>query len=82
LSVVGGFPERFNSAPAGAEAGGCCGRAGAAPVVVPGCMLLRGVTSRTPGATGGVDVCAVFGLAGVVCALLVPVELVEVLFSP
>ena len=53
-ALAGGFPGRFRSAPAG-----CCGCEGAAPVVTPGAMLFRGVTSRTPGGTGGGEVCAV-----------------------
>ena len=32
---VGGLTARFTSVPVGAEAGGVCGRAGAAPVVTP-----------------------------------------------
>ncbi len=39
---VGGLPERFRSGPVGAEDGGICGRAGAAPVVIPGSVLARG----------------------------------------
>ena len=38
----------------GLAAGGASGRAGAAPVVAPGSVLGRGVTSRIPvGAVGG-----------------------------
>jgi len=48
---VGGLPERFISWPVGADDGGDCGRAGAAPVVIPGWVLARG-------AAGG-DVCEV-----------------------
>ena len=52
-------------------AAGVDGRDGAAPVVVPGSLLIRGVTSRTPGGAAGVAglVCAVW-LAGDVPAWL------------
>lgn len=78
-SVVGGLPERFRSVPVGAEDGGVCGRAGAAPVVTPGAVLVRGVTSRMPGGAAGGD-------AGVFCAVedvgAVPAWLIVELFRP
>ena len=66
---------------AGAGAG-CAGLAGAAPVVTPGCVLLFGVTSRTPGATGGFDAlfCAVLWVAG--GDGLLSAVLVDELFKP
>src|SRR5258708_19533614 len=42
---------------AGAVAGGICGRAGAAPVVIPWSALACGVTSRMPGGAAGGEVC-------------------------
>ena len=61
----------------GAEAGGAAGVAGAAPVVTPGSVLARGVTSRMPGGAAGGDVCAVF------CAVEdVPAWLIDELFRP
>ena len=74
--LAGGFAERFM-----VVAAGCCGCAGAAPVVTPDALLLCGVTSRTPGGTGGGEVCAVLWFAEGVCAVL-PAELVDVLFNP
>src|SRR5258707_4277275 len=54
------------------------GLAGAAPAVVPGCVLDFGVTSRMPGGDAG--------LAGCVCAVweggVVPAWLMVVLFRP
>ena len=79
MSLAGGLPERLTSEPVGAEAGGVCGRAGAAPVVTPGSVLARGVTSRMPGGAAGGD-------DGVFCAVEdvgdVPAWLMVELFRP
>ena len=62
---------------AGAADGGVCGCAGAAPVVIPGAVLLaRGVTSRMPGGAAGGEDWVVFW------AVEVPVGLVDELFKP
>jgi hypothetical protein len=57
--------------------GGVCG---AAPVVMPGLLLARGVTSRMPGGAAGGDDCVVF------CAVEaggdVPAWLTDELFRP
>ena len=47
---------------AGAGAGAVCGRVGAAPVVIPGSVLVpvRGVTSRMPVGAAGGEVRSVF----------------------
>jgi hypothetical protein len=53
------------------------GLLGAEPVVVPGLVLGRGVTSRMPEGAAGAAGCAVF------CAVEdVPAWLIEVLFRP
>ena len=52
--------EPLFAAPEVAVAGGACGFAGAAPVVMPGWALERGVTSRMPGGGAGGCSCAVF----------------------
>ena len=57
---AGGLAERSTSVPAGLSCGGVGGVV-AAPVVMPGSVLLRGVTSRIPGGAAG--------LAGWVCAV-------------
>jgi hypothetical protein len=63
---------------AGALSAGAAGRLVAAPVVVPGWLLLRGVTSRMPGGAAG--------LAGCVCAVwlggVVPAWFTVVLLRP
>ena len=62
--LLGAIFRRFSlgyllaSWPVGAADGGAAGRAGAAPVVTPGSVLARGVTSRMPGGAAGGD-CAV-----------------------
>src|SRR5262245_46110944 len=72
---AGGVVALFMSVLAG---GVVAGRLVAAPVVVPGWLLLRGVTSRMPGGAAG--------LAGVVCAVwlggVVPAWFTVVLFKP
>jgi hypothetical protein len=72
---AGGLADLFMSV----LAGGVAGRAGAAPVVVPGWAFERGVTSRMPGGAAG-------GLAGWVCAVcaggVVLAWLILVLFKP
>src|ERR1700712_434849 len=80
-SVVGWLAERSTSAPVGALAG-CCGRAGAAPVVTPGSALVRGVTSRMPGGAPGGLLCAVFCVAGAVAVEPVPAGFIDELLRP
>ena len=65
-----------------AGAGGVCGRAGAAPVVIPGSVLVlvRGVTSRMPVGAAGGEVRSVFCAVDVVG--VVPAWLTVELFSP
>jgi hypothetical protein len=75
--LAGGLPERFMSGPVGDAEGGWAGCAGAAPVVIPGSVLVRGVTSRMPGGAAGGDVCAVFWAVGDV-----PAWLIDELFRP
>ena len=71
----GGLAERFISL--GAVEDGICGCAGAAPVVIPGSVLARGVTSRMPGGAAGGELCWVF------CAVEVaPSWWTEELFRP
>src|SRR4051812_19983447 len=72
---------RSTSSPVGALLGGCCGCAGAAPVVMPGSVLLRGVTSRIPAGAAGLF-CAVLWAAGAVAVDPVPAGFIEVLLSP
>jgi hypothetical protein len=70
------LPERLSSVPVGADDGGVCFCAGAAPVVIPGSVLARGVTSRMPGGAGGDD-------CEVSCTVeAVPLRLNDELFSP
>ena len=75
LLSAGGLAELLASA--GAEAGGICGRAGAAPVVIPGSVLARGVTSRMPGGAAGGEICDVFWAVEDV-----PAWLIDELFRP
>ena len=75
--MAGGLPERLMSELDGAEGGGVCGRAGAAPVVIPWSVLARGVTSRMPGGAAGGEVCVVFWAVEEV-----PGWLIDELFRP
>ena len=70
-------PADCRTVAVGAVAGGVCGRAGAAPVVMPGSVLARGVTSRMPGGAAGGDVCVVFWAVEDV-----PAWLIDELFRP
>ena len=63
--------------PVGAEAGGWAVATGAAPVVTPGAVLGRGVTSRMPAGAAGGETCVVFWAVDDV-----PAWLIVELFSP
>jgi hypothetical protein len=91
---INGWMQRYSVPPEGAGAGGALGskyfgfRAGlgveeVAPVVMPGWLLARGVTSRMPGGTVGGDAGAVFwAVVAGVAAGEVLASLIDELFRP
>jgi hypothetical protein len=89
--------NRYSVPPDGAGAGGAFGSADlgvrglgfedagsgeAAPVVMPGALLLRGVTSRMPGGAAGGDIGAFWAVAAGVAAGDVLAWLIDELFRP